>query len=63
MGANDETHGEGCNDATFMAVILLYYYLIPSYNYLFTINVTYTGIHVAWLLRRPKIYCIYWNKR
>jgi len=47
MGANDETHGEGCNDTIFMAVILLYYYLIPSYNYLFTI-VTYTGIHVAW---------------
>jgi len=59
MGATDETHGEGCNDATFMAVIPLYYYFIPSYNYPFTISVTYTGIHVVWQLRQPKIYRIY----
>jgi len=59
MGATDETHGAGCKDTAFMAVILLYHYLIQSYNYLFTINVMYTGIHVACQLRQPKIYFIY----
>jgi hypothetical protein len=51
MGATDETHVEGCNDTAFMAVILLYHYLIPntylhstSYTLVSMYHVSYTNL-------------------